>query len=83
MSTLAVKMDSHAVDVSVDDNALHFVLADGREISAPIEWFPRLRDASEAQRKKWRLIGRGIGVHWPDIDEDIAVDTLMRNALDS
>jgi hypothetical protein len=83
MSTVAVKMDSHAVDVSVDDNALHFVLADGREISAPIEWFPRLRDASEAQRKKWRLIGRGIGVHWPDIDEDIAVDTLMRNALDS
>ena len=79
MSTLAVKMDSHAVDVSVDDNALHFVLADGREISAPLEWFPRLRDASEAQRKKWRLIGHGIGVHWPDIDEDIAVDTLMRN----
>lgn len=77
MSTLAVKMDSRAVDVSVDDNALHFVLADGREISAPLEWFPRLRDASEAQRKKWRLIGRGIGVHWPDIDEDIAVDTLM------
>jgi len=79
MSTLAVKMDPHAVDVSVDDNALHFVLADGREISAPLEWFPRLRDASEAQRKKWRLIGHGIGVHWPDIDEDIAVDTLMRN----
>lgn len=79
MSTLAVKLDSHAVDVSVDDNALRFVLADGREISAPLEWFPRLRDASEAQRKKWRLIGRGIGVHWPDIDEDVAVDTLMRN----
>jgi hypothetical protein len=82
MSTLAVKMDSHAVDVNVDDSALHFVLADGREISAPLEWFPRLRDASEAQRKKWRLIGRGIGVHWPDIDEDIAVDTLMKNQLE-
>jgi hypothetical protein len=82
MSTLAVKMDSHAVDVNVDDNALHFVLADGREISAPLEWFPRLRDASEAQRKKWRLIGKGIGVHWPDIDEDIAVGTLMKNQLE-
>lgn len=81
MSTLAVRMDSHAVDVSVDDNTLRFVLADGREISAPLEWFPRLRDASEAQRRKWRLIGRGIGVHWPDIDEDISVDTLMRNQL--
>ncbi len=79
MSTLAVKMDSHAVDVTVDNNALHFVLADGREISAPLEWFPRLRDASEAQRKKWRFIGKGIGVHWPDIDEDIAVSTLMKN----
>jgi hypothetical protein len=83
MSTLAVKLDSHAVDVNVDDDALHFVLADGREISAPLEWFPRLRDASEAQRKKWRLIGRGVGVHWPDIDEDIAVDTLMRSPLSS
>lgn len=81
MSTLAVRMDSHAVDVSVDENTLRFVLADGREISAPLEWFPRLRDASPELRKKWRLIGRGVGVHWPDVDEDIAVDTLMRNSL--
>jgi len=65
--------------VKVDDAALHFVLADGREISAPVEWFPRLRDASPAQRQHWRLIGKGVGVHWPDIDEDIAVSTLMRN----
>jgi hypothetical protein len=77
MNTLAVKLDSHAVDVSVDDAALHFVLADGREISAPLEWFPRLRDASSTQRKNWRLIGQGIGVHWPEIDEDIAVRTIM------
>jgi hypothetical protein len=81
MSTLAVKFDPHAVDVSIDNDALRFVLADGREIAAPLEWFPRLRDASEAQRKHWRLIGRGIGVHWPEIDEDIAVDTLMKNQL--
>ncbi|MFZ2854936.1 MAG: DUF2442 domain-containing protein [Rhodocyclaceae bacterium] len=79
MSILAVKLDSHAIDVSIDDVALHFVLADGREISAPLEWFPRLRDASQMQRKNWRLIGKGIGVHWPEIDEDIAVTTLMRN----
>lgn len=78
MNTLAVKLDSHAVDISVDDAALHFILADGREISAPLEWFPRLRDASPAQRSQWRLIGKGIGVHWPEIDEDIAVSTLMR-----
>lgn len=79
MSTLAIRLDPHAIDVRVDDAALHFVLADGREISAPVEWFPRLRDASPAQRQHWRLIGKGIGVHWPDIDEDIAVSTLMRN----
>lgn len=79
MSTLAVKLDSHAVDVRFQNDALHFILADGREISAPIEWFPRLRDATAEQRRKWRLIGNGIGVHWPEIDEDIAVSTLMRN----
>jgi hypothetical protein len=77
MSAMAVKLDAHAVDVSVNDAALRFVLADGREISAPLEWFPRLRDASAAQRGHWRLIGKGIGVHWPEIDEDIAVGTLM------
>ena len=79
MSTLALKLDAHAIDVSIGDDALHFVLADGREISAPLEWFPRLRDASVAQRLNWRLIGKGIGVHWPDIDEDIAVSTLMES----
>ena len=79
MSTLALKLDPHAIDVLIDDDALHFVLADGREISAPIEWFPRLRDASVAQRLNWRLIGKGIGVHWPDIDEDVAVSTLMES----
>lgn len=79
MSTLAVKFDPHAVDVSIDNDVLRFILADGREIAAPLEWFPRLRDATEAQRKQWRLIGRGIGVHWPELDEDIAVETLMKN----
>jgi len=79
MSTLAIRLDPHAVDVVVNDTALMIVLADGREISAPLEWFPRLRDASPEQRQHWRLIGKGIGIHWPDIDEDIAVETLMRN----
>ncbi|HEY6895756.1 MAG TPA: DUF2442 domain-containing protein [Rhodocyclaceae bacterium] len=79
MSTLAIRLDPHAVDVMVDESALHLILADGREISAPLEWFPRLRDATQEQRQHWRLIGKGIGVHWPDLDEDIAVTTLMRN----
>lgn len=79
MNTLAIRLDPHAVDVSFANDALHIVIADGREISAPLEWFPRLRDANETQRKNWRLIGKGVGIHWPEIDEDIAVSTLMRN----
>ena len=78
MNTLAVKFDEHAVDVSFTDTALHIVLADGREISAPLEWFPRLRDAKSSDQQNWRLIGNGIGIHWPNVDEDIAVSTLMR-----
>jgi Protein of unknown function (DUF2442) len=80
MSTLAIKFDDRAIDVSFTQTSLHFVLADGREILAPLEWFPRLRDASEADRNNWRFIGNGIGVgvHWPNVDEDIAVSTLMR-----
>ena len=77
MSTLAVKFDDHAIDVSFTKTSLRFVLADGREISAPLEWFPSLRDATEGDRNDWRFIGNGIGVHWPKIDEDIAVNTLM------
>jgi hypothetical protein len=78
MTTLAVKFDDHAIGVSFTRTSLHFILADGREISAPLEWFPKLRDASETQRNDWRFIGNGIGVHWPTIDEDVAISTLMR-----
>ncbi len=79
MNILAIKLDPHAIDVIFANEALHLVLADGREISAPLEWFPKLRDADDKQRKNWRLIGKGVGVHWPEIDEDIAVSTLMKN----
>ena len=81
MSTLAIKFDDHAVDVDFTETSLHFVLADGREISAPLEWFPRLRDATEAERKNWRFIGNGLGVHWPDVDEDISIIALIHGAV--
>jgi len=77
MSTLSVKIDPLAVDVSFTRDSLHVTLADGREVSAPLEWFPRLRKATAAQRKRWRLIGAGIGIHWEDVDEDIAIETLL------
>lgn len=78
MNILAVKLDDRAIDVTFTRTSLHFVLADGREILAPLEWFPKSRDATEEDRNNWRFIGNGIGVHWPNIDEDIAVSTLMR-----
>lgn len=78
MPTLAIRLDPTAVDVQADDTLLRVTLADGRELAAPLEWFPRLRDASPEQRGHWRLIGRGQGVHWPDVDEDISVASLLR-----
>jgi hypothetical protein len=67
MSTSAVKADANAVDVTVRDDQLVVVLADGRDLAAPLAWFPRLPDAAPDQRRNWRLIGRGQGIHWPDV----------------
>jgi len=57
---------------------LEVYLSDGREIRVPLEWFPKLRDASPEERQHWRLIGKGIGIHWPDIDEDLSLEGLLR-----
>jgi hypothetical protein len=80
VTTLAIKFDPTAVDVKADDALLRVILADGRELAVPIEWFPRLRDATSQQRDNWRLIGRGQGIHWPDLDEDISISSLLRSA---
>jgi hypothetical protein len=77
MSTLAIKVEPLAVEVSVSTDALRVSLADGREVSAPLAWFPRLLKATKEQRNKWRLIGGGIGIHWEDVDEDISVESLL------
>lgn len=77
MNTSAVKIEPLAIAVECTDTALRIVLADGREIVVPLEWFPRLRDAGPAQRAHWRPIGGGVGVHWPDLDEDISVAGLL------
>lgn len=68
-----------ATHIRFQDEALVVGLSDGRKISAPLEWFPRLRDATDEQRNNWRLIARGIGIHWEDVDEDIAVSTLLKS----
>jgi hypothetical protein len=82
MSTSAAKAvlidpDPAAVEVEVSDTMLRIVLNDGRELAAPLAWFPRLRDATLEQRRHWELIGRGHGIHWPDVDEDVSVRVLL------
>jgi len=66
-----------AEDVCFDDDMMRVQLTDGREISVPLEWFPSLRSATEVQKNNWRLIGRGVGIHWEDIDEDLSVEGLL------
>lgn len=77
MSTLKLESEPLAVDVAINDTSLHVSLDDGRELAVPVDWFPRLRDASPAERANWRLIGSGEGIHWPEIDEDISVLGLL------
>ena len=67
-----------ATAVRFTEDSMHVSLSDGREISVPLEWFTRLRNATPEQRSKWRFIARGIGIHWDEIGEDIAVTTLLR-----
>jgi hypothetical protein len=66
-----------AQDVKVTDDALIVVLNDGRTVSAPLSWYPRLAFGSPDERSHWELIGAGTGVHWPDLDEDISVEGLL------
>jgi Protein of unknown function (DUF2442) len=71
--TTTSKRVANAVDVSFTQDALIVTLSDGRVVSAPLEWFPRLLRATPKQRRNWRLIGCGVGIHWDDVDEDISV----------
>jgi hypothetical protein len=77
MSILEIKIEPFAVDVSFAPDDLIMRLADGRQVSVPLAWFPRLLQATPEQRGNWRLIGNGIGVHWPLIDEDVSVATVL------
>ena len=71
-------IDVLAVDIRFDADRIHVQLSDGREIIVPMEWFPSLCNATDEQRNKWRLIGKGVGIHWDDLDEDISVAGLLR-----
>jgi hypothetical protein len=77
MRTLVEKAEVLAVDVACTNDTLSVVLSDGRTITAPLAWFPRLIRATTGQRAGWELIGGGIGIHWEAIDEDISVASLL------
>lgn len=78
MSILAVEVEPLAVDVSFPNDCMHVILADGREITVPLTWFPDIKNATSKQRKEWRLIGGGMGIRWEDLDEDVSVESLLR-----
>jgi hypothetical protein len=78
MSTLSVSVqEPKAQRVSVTEDSLVVDLRDGRTVSAPLAWYPRLLHGTPEERNNWRLIGNGEGVHWPDLDEDLSIDSLV------
>lgn len=78
MRTSSVEIEvPNALHVNVSDDTLSVELADGRMISVPLAWYPRLLHATPRERKNWRMIGKGHGIHWEDIDEDISVEGLL------
>ena len=72
--------DERVLDVQFTEDAISVSLRDGRVITVPLVWYPRLLDATAAQRNNWKIAGGGFGIHWPDIDEDLSAEGLLRGA---
>lgn len=78
MPTSRVELEIPLVsDVAINDDSLGVELDDGRTVSVPLAWFPRLLHGSRKERADWRLIGKGLGIHWEALDEDISVENLL------
>jgi hypothetical protein len=77
-SSALITEPARVARIRVTDAALVVDLHDGRQVSVPLEWYPRLAAGQAAERRRWELIGSGVGIHWPDLDEDISVDALLR-----
>ena len=80
MGILAINSDERVAEVSFDTERLIVDLMDGRTIAVPLAWYPRLLDATPEQRSDWEIAGGGYGIHWPQIDEDLSVEGLLRGA---
>ena len=80
MGTLALEADERVAKVKFTKDALCVALRDGRTITVPLAWYPRLLNATAAERKNWQIAGAGFGIHWPDIDEDLSTEGLLRGA---
>jgi hypothetical protein len=80
MGTLALAADERVAGVEITDDALSVALMDGRIITVPLVWYPKLLGATEVERSNWLVSGGGYGIHWPDIDEDLSTEGLLRGA---
>jgi len=80
MSSSAITADERVLDVTFNEDALTVSLRDGRVISVPLVWYPRLLNADPKQRSNWKVAGGGFGIHWPDLDEDLSTEGLLRGA---
>lgn len=80
MGILALAADERVTSVEFAEDALSVALMDGRIITVPLAWYPRLLDATEVERNNWQISGGGYGIHWPDIDEDLSTEGLLRGA---
>jgi hypothetical protein len=80
MDILAAAADERVKAVRISDDVLTVDLMDGRTISVPLAWYPRLMNATPKQRERWEIAGAGYGIHWPEIDEDLSTEGLLRGA---
>ncbi len=80
MQGAGIKPGERVKDVRLTEDTLAVDLLDGRTIVVPLAWYPRLLDASSAERQNWQVSGGRFGIHWPDVDEDLSTDGLLRGA---
>ena len=78
MSTLAIEVNPLAEKVDYTEDELIVTLVDGRKVSVPLAWYPKLTNATQKQLSNWEILGEGQGIHWPDIDEDLSVSGILK-----